>query len=97
MCGKIEWTFVLTLLSTPCLAQTPPQYFGLAEINPGSDLSVREEPDATAAVVAHIPWNVRQVRGFGCTNDTPSGLTWCRVKYRGVVGWARRRYLVPAS
>jgi uncharacterized protein YraI len=35
------------------------------------------------------------VLGFGCTNETPSGLTWCRVKFDRTLGWARRRYLTP--
>ncbi len=32
---------------------------------------------------------------FGCTNDTPSRTTWCRVKAGRALGWARRRYLAP--
>ncbi len=36
-----------------------------------------------------------RLRGFGCTADTPSGLTWCRVKAGPILGWARRRYLSP--
>jgi len=58
-------------------------------------LHVRDRPEADAEVVARIPRNARGVRGFGCTNETPSGYTWCRVKYGDVVGWARRRYLQP--
>ncbi len=64
-------------------------------IEPGSTLSIREGPGSDEPVVGKIPWNARGIRGFGCTNETPSGLTWCRVKYGDVVGWARRRYLQP--
>ena len=87
--------FLATALA-PAVAQDARQNFRRAGIGPGSELSIRAEPDGAAPVIAAIPWNVRRVRGFGCTSDTPSGHTWCRVKHGGVVGWARRRYLVPA-
>lgn len=57
-------------------------------------LTIRETPDGAAAALGQIPVG-RRVLGFGCTNDTPSGLTWCRVKFGRTVGWARRRYLTP--
>lgn len=57
-------------------------------------LTIRETPDAGAPALGQIPVG-RRVLGFGCTNDTPSGLTWCRVKFGRTVGWARRRYLTP--
>lgn len=57
-------------------------------------LTIREAPDAGAAALGQIPAG-RRVLGFGCTNRTPSGLTWCRVKFERTLGWARRRYLTP--
>ena len=57
-------------------------------------LSIRETPDAAAPALGQVPVGVR-IRGFGCTSDTPSGLTWCRVKAGPILGWARRRYLSP--
>ena len=58
----------------------------------GETLSIRAEPDPSAEVVGEV-----RVRALvaGCTNDTPSRTTWCRVKVGRVVGWARRRYLAP--
>ena len=76
-------------------AEAAPESFRVSGIERGSVLHVRERPEAEAEVVARIPRNARGVRGFGCTNETPSGYTWCRVKYGDVVGWARRRYLQP--
>ena len=61
---------------------------------PGDVLTIRERPDADAPLIARVPSNGRLV-GFGCTNETPSGRTWCRVKYGRALGWARRRYLAP--
>ncbi|GEL39563.1 hypothetical protein MEX01_01540 [Methylorubrum extorquens] len=57
-------------------------------------LTIRETPDAGAPALGQIPVG-RRVLGFGCTNETPSGLTWCRVKFDRTLGWARRRYLTP--
>lgn len=57
-------------------------------------LTIREAPDAGAPALGQIPVG-RRVLGFGCTNDTPSGLTWCRVRFDRTLGWARRRYLTP--
>ncbi len=60
----------------------------------GDALSIRETPDAASPVLGQAPEGAR-LRGFGCTNATPSGLTWCRVKAGPILGWARRRYLAP--
>lgn len=60
----------------------------------GEGLTIREAPDAAAPALGQVPIGAR-LRGFSCTSDTPSGLTWCRVKGGGVLGWARRRYLAP--
>ncbi len=76
-------------------ALAAPESFRVSGIEPGAVLHIREQPDGDAPEVARMPWNARRIRGFGCTNETPSGFTWCRVRYGGQVGWARRRYLQP--
>ncbi|KMO32807.1 peptide-binding protein [Methylobacterium tarhaniae] len=86
------------LLLAPAWASA--QDFGRLEIfrveglPPGDTLSIREAPDADSPALGQAPARGR-LRGFGCTNETPSGLTWCRVKLGPIVGWARRRYLTP--
>ncbi|KQP58788.1 SH3 domain-containing protein [Methylobacterium sp. Leaf108] len=77
--------------ASPTLAQDAFRVDGLA---PGDTLSIRETPDAEAPALGRAPLGAR-LRGFGCTADTPSGLTWCRVKAGPILGWARRRYLAP--
>lgn len=71
-----------------------PEFFRVEGLPPGDTLSVREAPDADSPALGQAPARGR-LRGFGCTNETPSGLTWCRVKLGPIVGWARRRYLTP--
>lgn len=68
--------------------------FRVGGLPPGDTLSIRETPDADAPALGQAPSGAR-LRGFGCTADTPSGLTWCRVKAGPILGWARRRYLAP--
>ena len=80
----------LLLLAGPAAAE--PQVFRLDGLPPGESLSIRAEPDAAAEVVGEIR---ARALVFGCTNDTPSRTTWCRVKVGPTLGWARRRYLAP--
>ncbi len=86
--------FILVALAlTANTAHAAPETFRVSGIEPGSVLHVRERPEADAEVMARIPASTRGVRGFGCTDDTPSGQAWCRVKYRNTVGWVRHNFV----
>jgi hypothetical protein len=78
------------LAAGPALAE--PEVYRVTGLAPGEALSIRVEPDAAAEQIGEI--RVRALV-FGCTNDTPSRTTWCRVKAGRTLGWARRRYLSP--
>ena len=82
---------LVLLLATEASAAESYRVEGLAR---DDTLTIRETPDAGAPALGQIPVG-RRVLGFGCTNETPSGLTWCRVKFDRTLGWARRRYLTP--
>jgi hypothetical protein len=73
-------------------ALADPEPYRISGLAPGEPLSVRAEPDAGAELVGEIRGRALV---FGCTNDTPSRTTWCRVKVGRTLGWARRRYLAP--
>lgn len=77
-------------LAAPALAE--PQTYRVDGLPRGEALSVRAEPDPAAELVGEIRGRVLV---FGCTNETPSRTTWCRVKDGRTLGWARRRYLAP--
>ncbi len=85
---------VLALSLAAERVQAEPEGFRIDGLPRDDALTIRETPDAGAAALGEIPAG-RRVLGFGCTKDTPSGLTWCRVKFGRVIGWARRRYLTP--
>ncbi|MGY2051079.1 SH3 domain-containing protein [Methylobacterium sp. JK268] len=90
---RVRLAVALLVLGTgTALAQT--EFFRVDGLPPGDTLSIREGPDAAAPALGQVPLDAR-LRGFGCTTDTPSGNTWCRVKSGRVVGWARRRFLAP--
>jgi uncharacterized protein YraI len=82
------------LLAGALPASAEPEPFRVEGLPRGGYLTIREAPDADSAEVDRIPVG-RRLLGVGCTNDTPSGNTWCRVKFGRSVGWARRRYLTP--
>ena len=70
------------------------QYFRVVGLGPRELRNIRERPDGDAPVVAAVPPRSR-LRGFGCTANTPTGRTWCRVKSGDAVGWARETFLRP--
>lgn len=92
---RVLSALVLLGAAWPAHAQGEREFFRVVQLGRKHVLSIRERPDAAAPLIGDIPWNGRRIRGSGCTSDTPSGRTWCRVKYRGVVGWTRRYYLRP--
>ena len=73
-------------------ARAEPETYRILGLPPGEPLSIRAEPDPSAEQIGEIR---SRALVFGCTNDTPSRTTWCRVKAGRVLGWARRRYLAP--
>ncbi len=59
-------------------AEAEPQAYRVTGLSRRT-LSIRAEPDAAAEVVGEIR---QRALVFGCTNDTPSRTTWCRVSVR---------------
>ena len=84
--------FLAVLLLTAMPAQSPPTYYRVVGVARGDNLNIRERPDAESDLVGQIPRDAR-VRGFGCTRETRSGVSWCRVTYGAVVGWVREKFV----
>ena len=85
--------FVLVSTFSHTAVQAAPETYRVVGVNRGDFLKMRERPDADAPSIGQIPPNARKLRGFGCTDDTPSGQAWCRVKYGNTVGWVRHTFL----
>ncbi|MGH1588965.1 SH3 domain-containing protein [Methylobacterium phyllosphaerae] len=79
-------------LIAPGRARAEPEAYRISGLPPGEPLSIRAEPDPAAEQIGEIR---ARALVFGCTNETPSRTTWCRVKAGRVLGRARRRYLAP--
>ena len=82
---------LLLLAAAPAAARS--ELYRVVGIAPGDQLNIRDRPDANADVVGQIPPNTRRLQGFGCTDDTPSRQAWCRVRYKGTVGWVRETFI----
>ncbi len=85
-------TGLALLLLIALSAQSAPTTYRVVGVPLGDNLNIRELPDAESDLIGQVPPNGR-MRGFGCTDDTPSGTLWCRVKYGNVVGWVRERFV----
>ena len=85
-------TLVLAAILFPAPVRAEPESYRISGLPPGEALSIRAEPDPAAEQIGEIR---ARALVFGCTNETPSRTTWCRVKAGRVLGWARRRYLAP--
>ena len=83
---------VLAAILTSGQVRAAPESYRISGLPPGEALSIRAEPDPSAEQIGEIR---ARALVFGCTNDTPSRTTWCRVKAGRALGWARRRYLAP--
>ena len=81
---------IILLMALP--AQSPPTFYRVVGVARGDGLNIREQPDAESDLIGQIPRNAR-VRGFGCTDDTRTGASWCRVKHGTLVGWGREKFL----
>jgi uncharacterized protein YraI len=88
----LQRLFIAILLLSALSAQSPPTFYRVVGVARGDNLNIREQPDAESDLIGQIPRDAR-VRGFGCTRDTRSGISWCRVKYGAVVGWVRERFV----
>jgi uncharacterized protein YgiM (DUF1202 family) len=75
-------------------------------------LNIRAEPNASSRIVGTIPPNGRSLANLGCTGipdfaqwekmserarQAASANRWCRVRYRGTVGWVRGKFLAEGG
>ena len=82
-------TVALGLAGVPSAYATAdgPDFFRVAGVASNDVLWIRSGPGARYRKVGSIPFNGTGVRNLGC------GRRWCRVRYRGVTGYAAQRYL----
>ena len=86
-----------------------PDRWAVSGIRQGRVLAIHARPSGKAPVSGNAPHDARGLQNLGC-EGTPSlsdwlklhGAArraagknrWCRIRYRGIEGWVRGRYLV---
>ena len=91
----------------PCVALATadgPDRFDVTNVRRDDVLNMRERPGADAAIVAKIPPTAKGLDNLGCVPVGPGKSAsesrqqfWCKVHYRGHVGWVRSSYLAEAT
>ena len=100
MCSKgIIWATRMTIMGltltlfaiqgTSANAAAP--YFKVHGLPPGAVLWVRSGPGPQFKRIGFFPATARHIRSYGCRKFVRG--TWCRVEYRGGLGWAPQRLL----
>jgi len=103
---------VLQSICTSAAADGGPDYYAVTGVAAGSVVDMRAAPSAESAKVGEIPHDARGLQNLGCTGG-PSFAEWtkmteserkqagrdrwCKVRYRGVVGWVAGEYLTEDS
>ena len=64
-----------------------PDLFRVAGVSSDDVLWIRSGPSTRYRKIGSIPFNGAGIKNLGCARR------WCRVRYRGVTGYASQRYL----
>lgn len=99
---------ILLVSELRAVADGGPDHWAVTGIAPGRVLDIFAEPSTDAPKLGAIPSNGRKLDNLGCINEPtyPEWLAmsederrqaaerrWCRVRYRGVAGWVRGKFL----
>lgn len=103
---------VLQVVCTIATADGGPDYYAVTGVAANGVLNIRAEPSAKSRKIGEIPHDARGLQNLGCTGG-PSFAEWlemtenerqragrnrwCKVRYRGKVGWVAGRYLMEDS
>jgi uncharacterized protein YraI len=92
----------------PAAADGGPDHWAVTGIASGGMLDIFAEPSTDAPKLGAIPADGRKLDNLGCINEPTyqewlamsedkrrqaAELRWCRVRYRGVGGWVRGKFL----
>lgn len=82
-------TFISLLFVSVSLFATAdgPDYFNVRGVAHNDVLWMRSQPHYQSSRIQGIPPNASCVQNLGCSKR------WCKVSYRGVVGWVNGKYL----
>lgn len=82
--------FALNGNSDPAAAAE--RYVKVAHVARGHVLWLRSGPGRHFKRIGFLPYGARHIRAYTC-KALATG-SWCQVRYRGIRGWASKRFLV---
>lgn len=104
---------MLAALAAVVLAEADgPDFYRVSGVAADDVLNVRAGPSAKDPIVGTVPPNADGLRNLGCTGgltftewekasaserEAARRRRWCRIEYRGVVGWVAGRFLAEGS
>jgi uncharacterized protein YraI len=83
-------------LSDGQVAHEPGSFFGLFAVtdHPATELlNLRTGPGTEYEIVGGLPYNARDVEVTDCHAHEKYRFRWCKIRWKGVSGWAYGRYL----
>jgi hypothetical protein len=96
------------VLTTTASAEEQATRFMVTGVAPSDVLHVRDVPSADSRSIGTIPPTAHGLPNLGCLRKQPNlddwmrmtaaqradaKLLWCRVEYKGIVGWVAGRFL----
>jgi uncharacterized protein YraI len=99
---------ILLVTELPVAADGGPDHWAVTGIASGGVLDIFAEPSTDAPKLGAIPRDGRKLDNLGCINEPTyqewfamsederrqaAERRWCRVRYRGVAGWVRGKFL----
>jgi hypothetical protein len=99
---------ILLMPGLPAAADGGPDHWAVTGIASGGVLDIFANPSIDAPKLGAIPSNGRKLDNLGCINEPTyqewlamsederrqaAERRWCRVRYRGVAGWVRGKFL----
>ncbi|MGA7878545.1 MAG: SH3 domain-containing protein [Desulfoferrobacter sp.] len=108
----VVFGLVLQVVCTIATADGGPDYYAVTGVAANSVLNIRAKPSAKSRKVGEVPHDARGLQNLGCTGgpsfaewlkmseaerNQAGRNRWCKVRYRGIVGWVAGRYLMEDS
>jgi uncharacterized protein YraI len=99
---------ILLVLERPAAADGGPDHWAVTGIAPDEVLDMFAKPSTDAPKFGAIPSNGRKLNNLGCIHEPTyqewlamseeerrqaAERRWCHVRYRGVAGWVRGKFL----
>jgi hypothetical protein len=110
---RIAFLLLLCFAPAALHAETGgPDYWAVSGVKQSSGLAIHVKPSVKSPLAGKAPYDARGLRNLGCKDKASfsdwlklhgaarraAGRNrWCHIRYHGIEGWVRGRYLVEDS